>query len=62
MSNRTKNNRRGQGEGIAFLRSHLYDADGPCIIWPMFRDPATGYGRMVCDTVIVATLLLSGHI
>lgn len=38
--------RRGDGEGIKFLRSHLNDADGPCLIWPLFRDPDSGYGHM----------------
>lgn len=38
--------KRGDGQGIKFLRAHLNDADGPCVIWPLFRDPETGYGRM----------------
>lgn len=37
---------RGKGVGIAFLRAHLGDEDGACVIWPLFRDPNTGYGRM----------------
>ena len=36
---------RGQGKGIAFLREHLTDADGDCLIWPWTRRP-TGYGCM----------------
>lgn len=42
----TKNPRRGEGEGLAFLRAHSNEPDGPCLVWPMFRDLATGYGRM----------------
>lgn len=37
---------RGKGAGLAFLRAHINDPDGPCLIWPMFRDPDGGYGRI----------------
>lgn len=34
---------KGKGKAIAFLREHVNDADGPCLTWPMFRNP-NGYG------------------
>lgn len=37
---------KGKGAGFAFLRGHLADEDGPCLIWPLFRDPGTGYGKL----------------
>lgn len=37
---------RGNGKGIQFLREHVNDLDGPCLIWPMFRDPDSGYGQL----------------
>jgi hypothetical protein len=51
---------RGKGKGIVFLREHMDDADGPCLIWPMARDnfgyPQCGYngrtyrvGRLLCE-------------
>lgn len=39
---------KGKGQGIAFLRAHMDDADGPCLIWPMSRD-TNGYGMMGHD-------------
>lgn len=36
---------RGKGQGIAFLRAHLEDAEGDCVIWPMTRDNH-GYGLL----------------
>lgn len=36
---------RGKGYGIAFLREHLNDSDGPCLIWPLSRNP-NGYGML----------------
>lgn len=35
---------RGKGKGVAFLRQHMADADGPCVIWPFARDNH-GYGQ-----------------
>jgi hypothetical protein len=34
---------RGKGKGIAFLREHVSDPDGECVIWPMSRN-SNGYG------------------
>lgn len=37
--------KRGQGEGITFLRDHVdYDGEG-CLIWPLSRNP-NGYGQL----------------
>jgi hypothetical protein len=36
--------KRGTGKGIEFLRKHMADADGPCLIWPFCRDNH-GYGQ-----------------
>jgi hypothetical protein len=33
----------GKGKGITFLREHMADEDGECLIWPLSRHP-TGYG------------------
>lgn len=38
-----KSANRGKGRGIALIREHMHDADGPCLIWPMHRD-WQGYG------------------
>lgn len=37
--------RRGEGFGIAFLREHLNDPDGPCISWPL---SCNNYGYAIC--------------
>ncbi len=36
---------KGNGAGIRFLREHVNDADGECLIWPMYRNP-NGYGNL----------------
>lgn len=44
-------NNRGKGKGIAFLREHLNDPDGDCLMWPMARDnhgyPLVGFNGRV---------------
>lgn len=40
----TNSPNKGKGKGIAFLRAHMADDDGPCLIWPMFRDQVNGDG------------------
>ena len=40
--------KKGQGNGIKFLRALLTDAPADCVIWPQFRDP-NGYGRLGHD-------------
>lgn len=37
-------NKRGQGEGVTFLRQHVNDSDGECLIWPLYRNP-NGYAQ-----------------
>lgn len=34
---------KGKGKGIEFLRQHVAEDDGPCLIWPFARDNH-GYG------------------
>lgn len=53
---------RGRGKGIAFLRAHVADEDGDCLIWPMSRNK-NGYAlfgfegkllwahRFICEMV-----------
>lgn len=36
--------RPGMGKGIAFLRAHVNDVEGDCLIWPMSRNP-NGYAQ-----------------
>lgn len=40
------NNRSGEGKAYAFLMEHASDEDGECLIFPFFRDPDSGYGRL----------------
>ncbi len=35
---------KGTGRGYQFLREHMADEDGPCLIWPLTRDNH-GYGQ-----------------
>lgn len=35
-----------EGRGMTFLRSLVGHDGDECVIWPMFRDPTTGYGRI----------------
>jgi hypothetical protein len=55
--------KRGQGKGIAFLREHVSDPDGDCLIWPLSCDnhgyAVVGYNgqrprkaaRVMCEMV-----------
>lgn len=36
---------KGNGAGVKFLRDHVNDPDGECLIWPMYRNP-NGYGNL----------------
>ncbi len=41
------NGNKGKGRAFAFLMEHVHDLDdGSCLIWPFFRDPDGGYGRL----------------
>lgn len=37
---------KGRGLGIEFLRSLISHEGDECVIWPLFRDPQNGYGRI----------------
>lgn len=36
----------GNGAGIAFIRAHVADDDGPCLTWPLFIDRVNGHGTV----------------
>lgn len=38
--------RKGEGEGLRFLREHLSYNGVDCLIWPLFRKPDSGYGNV----------------